>query len=132
MTENANRKTRIQEEMDKRKEKGTAIFETGKIKGKSIYPFVRVIWTDGSEQAFAYAHLSKLTYALTEDANVVEAGFSKERLTIKGYQLHQLYLDLINHTASQIVVKDERYTQLPSENQEPYVIEVEVKDYFEG
>ncbi|WP_319480257.1 hypothetical protein [uncultured Draconibacterium sp.] len=131
MTETSKSKTRIEEEIDKRKKVET-IYEIGKTKGKSIYPFVRFVWPDGNEQAFAYAHLSKVTFSLTDDVNIIEAAFTKEQLTIKGYRLHQLYLDLINHTVNQIVVKDERYTQLSSENEEPYVTEVEVKDYFEG
>lgn len=131
MTENLKSKTRIEEELDKRK-KGEAIFETGKSRGKSIYPFVRFMWPDGDEKAFAYAHLNKVTFSLTEDVNVIEAAFTKERITIKGYRLHSLYLDLINHTVSQVEIKDERYTLLSMDDNQPYVTEIKVTGYFEG
>lgn len=125
MTENAKFETRIQEEIAKRKEEHN-ILPIDTTSGQKIYPFVRFIGLDGREEAFSYSHLTKISFKAQDTANVVVANFTKELVTIKGYQLHAIYLGMINHTISEVIEEDTRY--LSNASDIPVITEIKVEE----
>lgn len=122
MEETLRFETRIEEEIAKRK-KEDKIYHTRDINGKKIYPFVRFVWLDGNEQAFSYSHMTKVTFKIEDDINIVEANFTKELVTVKGYQLYSTYLGMINHTVCEVLQADNRYSAT-AEPTDPIVIEI--------
>lgn len=85
-----------------------------------------VIWPDGRQYFFAYAYLVAGEFKGNGENNVVQLQFSAHLVTIQGYGLEPLFLDIMEQTIRWIVVQDERYTVI-EENSTVWVTNVQIE-----
>ncbi|WP_276366251.1 hypothetical protein [Chryseolinea sp. H1M3-3] len=81
------------------------------------------VWPNGRQKFFAYGYLISGELNLGNEVNIITLSFTSDVVTLKGYHLQQLFMQLSNHATSLISQVDPRYTTETTEN-ESTVIEI--------
>jgi len=87
-----------------------------------------LVWPDGRQSFFNYAYLVSANFHPKDDINLIQLNFSSHEVTITGYSLEQLFLQLLDHLPRIIKAIDRRY--VPSGLLEKgIVVEIQVEEH---
>lgn len=68
-------------------------------------------WPDGKRKFFSYAYLISGELIVDDEVNVITLSFTSDVVTLKGYALEQLFIQLSNHAPSLVIQDDPRYAE---------------------
>lgn len=85
-----------------------------------------LVWPDGKRAFFNYAYLISAHFDPGSDMNLITLGFSSQAVTLKGYGLELLFMELLDHLPRIITAFDPRYESI-LENP-VMVIEIDIKN----
>ena len=91
-----------------------------------------LVWPDGRQTFFNYAYLIRADYHPGDEFNTIHLGFSGQDITIKGYGLEALFLQLVDHLPRTIAAIDPRYVPVErddetTEKEEIIVIDIQLE-----
>jgi len=67
------------------------------------------VWPDGKRMFFNYAYLLAAEFNPREDMNEIKLEFSGQTVSLKGYGLEGLFMELLDHLPRVVMAVDERY-----------------------
>lgn len=82
-------------------------------------------WVDGRRMFFNYAYLISAEFYPAGDTNEIILNFSGYLVSLKGYFLESLFMDLLDHRPRIILAVDSRYVT-EDDPRESIVIEIQV------
>lgn len=68
-----------------------------------------LVWPDGKRAFFNYAYLISAEFLPDQELNIIRLGFSAHQVTLKGYRLEALFMQLSDHLPKMVMITDPRY-----------------------
>ena len=81
-----------------------------------------LVWPDGRRMFLSYAYLAAGKFAVESEFNIINLYFSLHTVTVKGYALESLFMQLLDQMPRLISESDSRYAS--SERHQCIIIEM--------
>ena len=91
------------------KEMGETGDEDGQFHPYGLARNLCLVWPNGKRAFFNYAYLVSAGFDPTDEMNVIRLVFSSHSVTIKGYGLEPMFMNLLDHLLRIVAVVDSRY-----------------------